>query len=179
MNRTLRKRIQIKRKNEARAQKEEAYQRINYQKHLEGTKTLDVFNETLRKERKLGVAHSMNILMTNINEMVEHTDKYFLKFKLDDVLEDPGLAGIYGFFGSHKTYDLAYLPEIFKGQTKPERVSVKVGVITTIDDAIDRASRNLAYKILKREGTHGVEYKRLIGDDYVEMSAVPVILTVE
>lgn len=180
MNRTIRKRIQMQRKREIVEgfKRAEVIHRIEYQQYLERTKISEILNRRLREEGKLGVANSIDVLMANINEMVENTDKYFLKLNLNDVLEDPSLAGSY--------YNMAYLPGTFvyppydkKPNPVKDFVETTVRGSGSIEQMELRAQRNLAYKILRKKATHGVNYQVERNDDFVILRAIPVILTRE
>lgn len=179
MNRTIRKRIKMQKKRaaELRLKQIDASCHAKFLEYMGKKKQHDAFNQELRQEGKFGVAYSIDALMANINQIAENPDKYLLSLKLEDVLENPAIAGIYN---SNKEYEYADLPGEHEGQTNPETVTVMMSNSDgDLPMAIERATRNLAYKILKRKATHGVDYKCIIAGDSVAMSAVPIILTVE
>ena len=118
----------------------------------------------LHSEGKLGVAVSVDILMQNIQRMTDNSKRYFLKQDLETVLDNPTLAGRY--------YDMGYLPN-----SKDELLEVTVKGSGTLEQKKQRAQRNLAYKILVRKATHGVNYQIETNDDLVTLRATPVILT--
>ena len=118
----------------------------------------------LYREGKLGVAVSVDVLMQNIQQMTDNPGRYFLRQDLDEVLNNPSLAGGY--------YDMCYLPDSGR-----ETLEVTVKGIGTVEQMEQRAQRNLAYKILARRATHGVDYQIERNDDSVTLRATPIILT--
>jgi len=120
----------------------------------------------LRKEGKLGVAVSPEVLMANINRRVRNFERYFFRQDLAYVLAHPGIGGRdFGF------YDMAYLPD-----SGEETVTVNVRGTGTPEQVEERAKRNLAYKILRRKATHGANLQIEWNNGDVTMSAIPVIL---
>lgn len=119
----------------------------------------------LYREGKLGVAVSVDVLMQNIQRMVDNPKSYFFEKDLDTVLSNPSsLAG--------RWYDMGYLPD-----SGLETLEVTVRGSGTIDQMVQRAQRNLAYKILRRKATHGAGYQIEVSDDSVTLRAIPVVLT--
>ena len=169
MNRTLRKRIEMQKKRavEKGIRMAEADQRVGHQEYLKRAKASEIYNKGLREQGKLGVAISMDVLMANINEMVENSDKYFLRESLDEVLKNPSLAGDY--------YNMAYLPE--SGKELLEVTIYGVDSIGSLEEMEQRAQRNIAYKILRKKATHGVNYKMEWNLDTITLRAIPIILT--
>lgn len=130
----------------------------------------------LYHEGKLGVAVSIDVLRQNIQRMTNNPEKYFLKQDLETILDNPSLAG--------SNYDMGYLPGTFAmppwdKEPNPVKDFVEVTIrgIGSIRQKEQRAQRNLAYKILRKKATHGVNYQTEINDDSVTMRAIPVILT--
>jgi len=119
-------------------------------------------NRQLYQEGKLGVAISAQILFQNIERMLE--EHQLLTASLQDVLTTPSLAGRY--------YDMTFMPD--KGH---EPIEVTVQGTYSKEQMIERANRNLAYKILLRRGTHGVNYSIQRQNDSVTVRAIPIGLT--
>lgn len=118
----------------------------------------------LSEEGKLGVAVSRDILQANIERMVNNWDDYFSSASLDDVLADSRKGP--GF------HSMSYLPKSGK-----EVVEVTIRGTGTPEQMMERAKRNLAYKILHRKATSGVNYELEVGEDYITMKATPIVLT--
>ena len=132
--------------------------------------TLDLYpchtekDHKLYCEGRLGVAVSVDILMTNIQRITDNPDDYFLKQDLDVVLNNPALAGCY--------YDVGYFPDSGK-----ETLEVTVKGSGTMEQMEQKAQRNLAYKILTRKATHCTNYQVEKNADSVTLRAIPIILS--
>ena len=126
------------------------------------------YENRLYREGKLGVAVSVDVLLQNISRMSEYPSyKGFFIEDLQEVLDKPSIVGL---------YDMAYLPE-----TGKEVLEVEVnGSSNSFSQNKARAFKNLAYKILRRKATHGVNFElHVLEGEKVILRAIPVILTRE
>lgn len=120
---------------------------------------MDTVSETVNST--LGVAVSRDVLFSNIKRMIGDSERFFLDRSLEDALSNPSSVEPY--------YDMmAYLPS-----DEPELLTVTI----PRQGGLLNAQRRLAYKVLRREGTHCVGYESKITDEYITLSGYPIIAT--